>query len=75
MEFPEAAVFRTDMPIDWQVMTIQGVIHAASGAVHRGEVAADRTPGLIRATRAGRAHASRDPGSRPVGIRRIAVRT
>ena len=42
--------FRTDMPIDWQVMTIQGVIHAASGAVHRGEVAADRTPGLIRAT-------------------------
>ena len=42
--------FRTDMPIDWQVMTIQGVIHAASGAVHRGEVAAERAPGLIRAT-------------------------
>ena len=42
--------FRTDMPIDWQVMTIQGVIHAASGAVHRGEVAADRAPGLIGAT-------------------------
>ena len=36
--------FRTDMPIDWQVMTIQGVIHAASGAVHRGEVAAERAP-------------------------------
>jgi AcrR family transcriptional regulator len=42
--------FRTDMPIDWQVMTIQGVIHAASGAVHRGEVAAERAPALIRAT-------------------------
>lgn len=42
--------FRTDMPVDWQVMTIQGVIHAASGAVHRGEVAAERAPGLIRAT-------------------------
>jgi TetR/AcrR family transcriptional regulator, mexCD-oprJ operon repressor len=42
--------FRSDMPVDWQVMTIQGVIHAASGAVHRGEVTADRVPGLIRAT-------------------------
>jgi hypothetical protein len=38
------------MPLDWQVMVIQGVIHAASGAVHRGEVAADQAPGLIRAT-------------------------
>jgi TetR/AcrR family transcriptional repressor of mexCD-oprJ operon len=42
--------FRTDMPVDWQVMVIQGVIHAASGAAHRGEVAADRAPGLIRTT-------------------------
>lgn len=42
--------FRTDMPLTWQVMTIQGVLHAASGAVHRGEVAAGRAPGLIRAT-------------------------
>ncbi len=42
--------FRTDMPLAWQVMTIQGVIHAASGAVHRGEVAAGRAPGLINAT-------------------------
>ncbi len=42
--------FRSDMPVDWQVMTIQGVIHAASGAVHRGEVTAHRVPGLIRAT-------------------------
>ena len=41
---------RTDMPLDWQVTTIQGVIHAASGAVHRGELAAERAPGLVRAT-------------------------
>lgn len=41
---------RTDMPLDWQVTTIQGVIHAASGAVHRGELAADRAPTLVRAT-------------------------
>lgn len=42
--------FRTDMPLDWQVLTIQGVIHAASGAVHRGEVAPERAPALIRTT-------------------------
>lgn len=41
---------RTDMPLDWQVMLIQGVIHAASGAVHRGEVAAEQAPDLIRST-------------------------
>jgi TetR/AcrR family transcriptional repressor of mexCD-oprJ operon len=41
---------RTDMPLDWQVTTIQGVIHAASGAVHRGELPAERAPGLVRAT-------------------------
>ncbi len=41
---------RTDMPLSWQVTTIQGVIHAASGAVHRGELAADRAPALIRST-------------------------
>jgi AcrR family transcriptional regulator len=42
--------FRTDMPLDWQVTIIQGVIHAASGAVHRGEVTAEKAPGLVRAT-------------------------
>jgi TetR/AcrR family transcriptional repressor of mexCD-oprJ operon len=41
---------RTDMPLDWQVTTIQGVVHAASGAVHRGELPAERAPGLVRAT-------------------------
>lgn len=41
---------RTDMPLDWQVTTIQGVIHAASAAVHRGELPAERAPGLVKAT-------------------------
>lgn len=41
---------RTDMPLEWQVTTIQGVVHAASGAVHRGELAAERAPSLVRST-------------------------
>jgi TetR/AcrR family transcriptional regulator, mexCD-oprJ operon repressor len=41
---------RTDMPLNWQVTTIQGVIHAASGAVHRGELDAEKAPGLVRST-------------------------
>ena len=53
---------RTDMPLDWQVTTIQGVIHAASGAVHRGELAAERAPGLVRAT----VLAALTPPGRPV---------
>jgi TetR/AcrR family transcriptional repressor of mexCD-oprJ operon len=43
-------VVRKDMPLDWQVTTIQGVLHAASGAVHRGELSAEQAPGLVRAT-------------------------
>lgn len=53
---------RTDMPLDWQVTTIQGVIHAASGAVHRGELAADRAPDLVRST----VLAALTPPGRPV---------
>ena len=30
--------FRADMPLAWQVTTIQGVVHAASAAAHRGEI-------------------------------------
>lgn len=41
---------RTDMPLDWQVLTIQGVIHAASGAVHLGTLAPEKAPGLVRTT-------------------------
>lgn len=42
--------FRADLPLDWQVTTIQAVLHAASGAVHRGEITAERAPALVRAT-------------------------
>jgi TetR/AcrR family transcriptional repressor of mexCD-oprJ operon len=41
---------RTDMPLDWQVLTIQGVIHAASGAVHLGQLPAEKAPRLVRTT-------------------------
>lgn len=43
-------LIRSDMPLDWQVTTIQGVLHAASGAVHRGELTADLAPELVRIT-------------------------
>jgi len=42
--------FRKDMPLDWQVTAIHSIIHAASGAVHRGELGRDRAPAVVRAT-------------------------
>jgi AcrR family transcriptional regulator len=42
--------FRTDVPLGWQVTTIQGLVHAASAAVHRGELTARRAPELVRTT-------------------------
>lgn len=39
--------FRADMPIEWQITTIQAVLHAASGAVHRGEIDATDAPRLV----------------------------
>ena len=39
--------FRTDMPVNWQVTVIQGVLHAASGAVYEGEIPAAKAPGLV----------------------------
>jgi len=42
--------FRTDVPLAWQVSTIQAVVHGASSAVHRGEITAERAPGLVRTT-------------------------
>jgi AcrR family transcriptional regulator len=41
---------RTDMTLDWQATLIQSVLHGASGAVHRGELAADVAPTLVRST-------------------------
>jgi TetR/AcrR family transcriptional repressor of mexCD-oprJ operon len=42
--------FRADIPLAWQVTTIQGVVHAASAAVHRGEITVTKAPILICAT-------------------------
>jgi TetR/AcrR family transcriptional regulator, mexCD-oprJ operon repressor len=42
--------FRDDMPIEWQISVVQAILHGASAAVHRGEIAAEDTPPLIRDT-------------------------
>lgn len=42
--------FRTDLPVEWQITTIQAVLHAASGAVHRKEISAADAPRLVNAT-------------------------
>jgi TetR/AcrR family transcriptional regulator, mexCD-oprJ operon repressor len=39
--------FRSDMPVEWQITTIQAVLHAASAAVYRGEVAEGDAPRLV----------------------------
>lgn len=46
----ETGAFRADQPISWQVGTIQAIVHAASAAVHRGEITADEAPALVRDT-------------------------
>ncbi|MFC9558310.1 TetR/AcrR family transcriptional regulator [Agromyces sp. NPDC056965] len=42
--------FRADMPVEWQITAIQAVLHAASSAVHRGEISADQAPRLVSDT-------------------------
>lgn len=42
--------FRDDMPVEWQITTIQAVLHAASAAVHRGEITPDEAPRLVTET-------------------------
>ena len=42
--------FRDDMPIEWQISVVQAILHGASAAVHRGEIAAEDAPPLIRDT-------------------------
>lgn len=42
--------FRADMPVEWQITTIQAVLHAASAAVHRGEITAEEAPRLVTET-------------------------
>ncbi|MEV6692149.1 TetR/AcrR family transcriptional regulator [Micromonospora sp. NPDC051196] len=46
----DEGVFRRDMPLLWQLTTIQAVLHGAAGAVHRGDVTADDATRLVRDT-------------------------
>ncbi|MFC8680186.1 TetR/AcrR family transcriptional regulator [Microbacterium ureisolvens] len=46
----DQGVFTTAMPVEWQLTTIQAVLHAASAAVHRGEITADEAPRLVSVT-------------------------
>lgn len=45
-----AGELRDDQPIEWQVSTVQAIVHAASAAVHRGEITAADAPALVRDT-------------------------
>ncbi|MEI7054269.1 TetR/AcrR family transcriptional regulator [Nocardioides sp. CCNWLW239] len=42
--------FRDDQPLAWQLTLLQSVLHAASGAVYRGEIDAAEAAGLIDGT-------------------------
>lgn len=42
--------FRDDQPLRWQLTLLQSVLHAASGAVYRGEIQASDAAGLIDGT-------------------------
>jgi len=46
----EQGEFTASMPVEWQLTTIQAVLHAASAAVHRGEITAEQAPSLVSAT-------------------------
>lgn len=46
----DAGAFRADAPIEWQLSVLQAVLHAASGAVHRGDITADDATDLVRDT-------------------------
>ena len=45
-----AGQFSDSVPIEWQVSLIQAILHAASAAVHRGEITAEEAPTLVRTT-------------------------
>ncbi len=42
--------FRRDLPLDWQVTTIQSILHTAATAVHHGSVSAEDAPRLVTTT-------------------------
>ena len=45
-----AGDFRTDMPLSWQVRTIQSILHGALAAVHADELKESDAPALFRRT-------------------------
>ncbi|MFD1827013.1 TetR/AcrR family transcriptional regulator [Mumia zhuanghuii] len=42
--------FRRDLPLEWQVTTIQSILHTAATAVHQGTVTAEQAPTLVTTT-------------------------
>ncbi|MGH1565370.1 TetR/AcrR family transcriptional regulator [Mumia sp. DW29H23] len=42
--------FRRDLPLDWQITTLQSLLHAAATSVHQGTLTADQAPGLVATT-------------------------
>ena len=45
-----AGVFRTDVPVAWQLATIQAVLHAGSAAAYRGEISGREASRLVTST-------------------------
>ena len=45
-----AGRFDANAPVEWQITMIQAVLHAASAAVYRGEIAAEQAPRLVSDT-------------------------
>ena len=43
-------VFRSDVPVAWQVATIQAILHAGSAAAYRGEIGAGEASRLVTST-------------------------
>lgn len=46
----DAGQFRSDMPVEWQLSVVQAVLHGASDAVHRGDIAEHDAAPLLRDT-------------------------
>ncbi len=45
-----SGAFRSDVPVAWQLTTVQGLLHGASQAVHRGEIKAAQARTLVAET-------------------------
>jgi AcrR family transcriptional regulator len=45
-----SGAFRDDLPLSWQVTTIQAILHSGAEGVYRGEVQPDRARELVTAT-------------------------